>query len=295
MPTSRELGSLKVQNSHIPIRNDEHLFIDADSSHRHDSPGRKASKSKSRETPYQVQKSKHFLRTLEIAKKCKTSLKVMQSKCNPDCLVVNLKHNSGCTYTVKIGTFPTCDCKYCTKQQICCDIVWVFLYFCEQQEDSPFIFQRSFTVEELVKIIPRNATQNVSQQVKLRNANETMSSTKSLSSKENWLLIRYKASSHGKEPKCANCKYSVVNGNLTVVCDGQWMPPYKDSDGKHFSIPRRYYFCPDIECIKTQPYGGLLTLPPQSIIIQEDLIDSLEDDYRIIHNGKLPLVIDETQ
>ena len=129
-------------------------FVEPTSSHRHD-PVEKSQHSKNdRATPYRPKRSKPFLRSLDIAKKTKRSFIVQDKIITKKEARVHLKHVTGKVYDVTISTFPHCaECAYCTRQNLCSHVLWVYLFVFNLPESSDLLQQRALTCDELAGII----------------------------------------------------------------------------------------------------------------------------------------------
>ena len=141
--------------------------MDESAAHRHDTvekrPCEKASTCASsakqsavdkRLTPKRNMRSSKFLRSLQIAKSCQNSFRVVDIKVNSShCHEVLIIHNTGTSYKVTLDKMPNCNgCKYCTTQDICIHILWILLYVYKISETSE-LYQRSFLDSELESIM----------------------------------------------------------------------------------------------------------------------------------------------
>ena len=129
----KELDDFVERGEDLQLRESEH-FVDESAAHRHDPvekrPHEKASACASstkqsevdkRLTPKRNTRSSKFLRSLQIAKSCQNSFRVVDIKVNsPHCHEVSIIHNAGTSYKVTLDKMPNCDgCKYCTSRDIC--------------------------------------------------------------------------------------------------------------------------------------------------------------------------------
>ena len=86
-------------------------FLDPTSSHRHDLLKRPTKGNKGRAVPYGSQRSKAFMRSLEIARKTKNSFNVLKKVVTTERVETHLKHFNGKIQKITISTYPDCvDC-----------------------------------------------------------------------------------------------------------------------------------------------------------------------------------------
>ena len=129
-------------------------FLDPTSSHRHDSVKRATKGNKGRAVPYRSQRSKAFIRSLEIAKKTKNFFNVLKKVVTTERVESHLRHFSGKIQKVTICTYPDlANCVYCTRQTLCSYILWVYLFVCKLPEASPIMQQRALTTEEMADVV----------------------------------------------------------------------------------------------------------------------------------------------
>lgn len=99
-------------------------FLDPTSSHRRDPVKRPTKGNKGRAVPYQSQRPKAFMRSLEIAKKTKNAFNVLKKEVTTERVGTRLKYFTGKIQKVTISTYPDCaDCVYCTRQTLCSHIL----------------------------------------------------------------------------------------------------------------------------------------------------------------------------
>ena len=128
-------------------------FLDPTSSLRHDPVKRPTRGNKGRAVPYRLQRSKDFMRSLEIGKKTKKSFNVLKKVVTTERVETHLKHLTGKIQKVTISTSPDCaDCVFCTRQTLCSHILWVYLLVCKLPEASPILQQRALTTEEMADV-----------------------------------------------------------------------------------------------------------------------------------------------
>ena len=288
-------------------------FIDPTSSHRHDPVKKADNRNKSRGAPYRAQRSKAFLRSLDIAKKTKSSFTLQKKVVTNEKIEVELRHFTGKNQKVTISSYPEClDCAYCTRQNLCSHIVWVYLNVCKLPEANPILQQRALTSEEVAQVVSSvsttptsfrssapsggavldpqpgcsgmtmpnpssSASSSGSQNLCSLSSNPQSSKSSSHSAKETWELIRYEGVRKGTRLHCRNptCKVEIHDGALVIVAHAMWSPPHLNSKGQKFYVPSKFYFCLSSACCKHQPSGSNL-LPPEEITISEALLQDLK-------------------
>ena len=265
-------------------------FVDPSSSHRHDPPGNRVAKS-TRSAPYRSTRSKSFLRSLDIAKRCKRSFAVKSKIVTQEKVNITIKHSSGNENNITLSKFPECaDCTYCSKQNLCSHIIWAYLYVCNMPESSPILQQRALSPEELKEVVTKVRTSS-SSTCSSSEASTSGSSQQSTNTTETeWELQRYKAS-RGKRPQCRKCKKDITPGTLVIVAHGMWSPPHLNSKGEKFYIPSKFYFCLNTTCCKHTPVGSTIQ-PPDHISISDALHQEIQpEEYEVICNTELPFIL----
>lgn len=300
-------------------------FLDPTSSHRRDPVKRPTKGNKGRAVPYQSQRPKAFMRSLEIAKKTKNAFNVLKKVVTTERVGTRLKHFTGKIQKVTISTYPDCaDCVYCTRQTLCSHILWVYLFVCKLPEASQILQQRALTTEEMADVVsglpstpqisstsvsglvcsPPGTSAGVSPQPScsaIRNSQVGYSSSLTPSSqgtqsssatfnRPRWELIRYEGVRKGIHLHCRNttCKVLIQDGVLLIVANAPWSLQNLNLKGEKFCVPSKFYFCLSSICCKHQPSGGDV-LPPDEITISEDLLQDLTpNEYEQLSNLGLP-------
>ena len=280
----------QTSTSNIRTRETE-SFVDPTSSHRHDPPGGKAAKS-ARTAPYRPQRSKSFLRSMDIAKKCKKSFTVQNTSVTKEKVQIGMRHSSGKYNNVTISKYPDCaECAYCTKQNLCSHIIWAYLFVCNMPESSPILQQRALSTEELTEVISSLKAASTASNPLTSPSTSTgapCSNTRT-GSKTDWELDRYEKA-RGKRAQCRKCKNNINDGSLVIVANGMWSPPHLNSKGEKFYIPSKFYFCLNGTCCHYTPIGSSIH-PPDQINISEAILEGIKpEEYEIICSLGLPFI-----
>ena len=258
-------------------------YIDECSSHRHDPPGKSATK---KQTPQHVRKaakrpcpmrntrSKSFNRVLSIAKTMKSISVKSEVVINDHERHFTLTASSGVTHDVEISNCPDCSCRYCSDRDVCSHVLWLLLNRFKVPESDYMLHQRGYTSHELDKMFAQKST------------------PKKPSKEGSQHDCKWSVSKHSinTKPRCPTCHCEITNGDLKITCEARWTPPHKNKDGRSFTVPRTFHFCLKWECVSADPpQGSTIKQPPTAFAVDPN-VNISQDEWQVITFLDLPLM-----
>ena len=248
-----------------------------DDSH-HSSP-KAGTREDRRDGRFRKSASKAFQRSLELAKK-ETFLLVDSNELgrNERQFVIRSGLN---TYEVKISEHPTCNCPYANSANICKHVLFVLLNFFKVQDEDHRLYQKALTKNELddlfSKLDLKSPVVTKPTNVAIFNAHHAAKR------KQVWQVQRFK-SQPGPKPRCAKpgCETHFSDGDICITVEGLYVTPNATADGNRFAVLRNFRFCPQKDCISTQPRQSNLTVPPMAVALDENINISPDEYQKLI-------------
>lgn len=165
------------------------------------------------------------------------------------------------TYNVNICEHPTCDFPFAKSVNVCKHVLFVLLSFFKVKEGDYRLHQKALTKSELDDLYRDLDLQPRVVKPKLTNIT-IFNAHNDAKKKQIWQVRRFQ-SQPGPMPRCAKpgCQTQFSQGDLCISVDELYIPPNETSQGKRFAVARTFRFCPQKECIGTQPNQSNLIVP----------------------------------
>lgn len=185
------------------------------------------------------------------------------------------------TYEVKISEHPTCNCPYANSANICKHVLFVLLNFFKVQDEDYRLYQKALTKNELddlfSKLDLKSPVVTKPTNVAIFNAHHAAKR------KQVWQVQRFK-SQPGPKPRCAKpgCETHFSDGDICITVEGLYVTPNATADGNRFAVLRNFRFCPQKDCISTQPRQSNLTVPPMAVALDENINISPDEYQKLI-------------
>ena len=293
---SNELLGYMVSGEEAPQPKSSETFVDERASHRHDPPRRsfeckdrsststKASKQVKRPCPSRNNRSKNFIRVLEIAKKIKSLSVKSEVIVSEQERHFTLASSLGVTYDIELNNIPNCSCRYCSDRDVCSHIVWLLLNRFKVPEDEYLLQQRGYTSHELKSIFQPKKQSSPSQGESPGSGNK---GAPTIACK--WVITKHLLNTR---PRCPTCHAEISKGDLKITCDARWTLPHKNKEGQSFMVPRTFHYCLQWECVSgTLPRDSTIKKPPQVFAV-DSTVDYTSDEWRVITFHDFPLSFD---
>ena len=189
-----------------------------------------------------------------------------------------LATGSGATYDIKLCRTPNCSCRYCNDREVCSHIIWLILTRFNVSEENSVLQQRGCTCHKLETIFngQQKAPDDLPQVAKQTSDESTCSSS----------VTRHVLNT---KPRCATCHSETSSGVLKITCDPRWTPPHKTKDGKSFTVPRKFHFCLNIQCITGDPPSGSTNIKAPSQLDVDSNVEFSQEEWEMITRRDIPL------